>query len=540
MGRAVVAGAYVLSRTSALLPARLALSVVAVLSVCGIYALWTGRSPLSLLSRAPPEFRLHYDREREEAAARNPGEYRVHVDPRVRYTLRTNSKLASVDAVVNTDKVGIRVRTGPPPLPQARTIVILGDSVAFGAGMDDDACIAQRLEDELAAARGIDGPRDIICRTVAVPGWNWSNEFSFLEDHFDLLRPWIVLYFPISNDLADTDDVLETGHRRVAVDTAQPDPLLQVSLGRTQQLVKSYWPKVQKGFLELTYSEIGPVVLNADLGGESTRRYDSMAKGIAGLARDLDRRGVRFAMFDYEETEFTHALARRISRLEPQLPRIPLLDKVMPQDRLPTDPHPNATVNRVLAHWIAQELIENLHWVDGRLPADVLPKAYLERRGVRHGSEEESALARRERAEQRALLRDVIDPGHGHGIQQIYGGLSPAATVGARLLAALPRQNGFLEVELAPLADHTNLYPMKIEVEVDGSIVGEIVVGEGGSDASIRARFSLDLPVATRADGVTDDTFDVRLVPERFAVIEELGGSELASCRLVRLARLER
>jgi hypothetical protein len=530
----------VLSRTSVLLLARLALSLVAVLSICGVYALVTGRSPLSGLARTPPEFRLHFDREREEAAARNPGEYRVHVDPRVRYTLRTNSKLAFVDAAVNTDALGIRVRAGPPPLPQARTIVILGDSVAFGTGMTDDACIAQRLEDELAAARGITGPRDVVCRTVAVPGWNWTNEFSFLEDHFDRLRPWIVLYFPISNDLTDTDDVLETGHRRVAVDVTQPDPLLPVSLGRTQQLLSSYWPRVQKGLLELTDREIGPVVLNVDLGGESTRRYDAMAKGIAQLARDLERRGVRFASFDLEESGFTHALARRLARMEPQFPRIPLLDKVTTQDRLPTDPHPNDTVNRVLAHWIAQELVLNLHWVDGRLPADVVPQAYLGRRGARHGSEEESALADQARAGERAYLRDVIDPSRGHGVQQVYGGLSPAATVGARLLAALPRRRGFLEVELAPLEGRTNLYPMKIEVEVDGGRVGEIVIGDGRSDAPVLARFRLDLPVSTRADGVSDDTFDVRLVPERFAVVEELGGFELASCRLVRLARLDR
>jgi hypothetical protein len=66
------------------------------------------------------------------------------------------------------------------------------------------------------------------------------------------------------------------------------------------------------------------------------------------------------------------------------------------------------------------------------------------------------------------------------------------------------------------------------------------VIGDGRSDAPVLARFSLELPVSTRADGVSDDTFDVRLVPERFAVVEELGGFELASCRLVRLARLDR
>ena len=527
-------------RSASALLARLALSVVAVLLVCGVYTLWTGRSPRSWFSRAPPEFRLHFDREREEAAARNPGEYRVHVDPRVRYTLRANSQLTTVDAAVNTDGLGIRVRAGPPPRPEARTIVLLGDSVAFGTGVTDDACIAQRLEDELAAARGIDGPRDLICRTVALPGWNWSNEIGFLEDHFDLLRPSIVLWFPIGNDLTDTEDVLETGHRRIAVDVTQPDPLLPVSLGRTQLLLTSFWPKVQKGLLELTVNDIGPVVLNTDLGGESTRRYDAMAKAVAALARDLGRRGVRFASFDLEESGFARALARRLARMEPQFPRFPLLDKMTTEDRLPTDPHPNAAVNRVLAHWIAQELVENLHWVDGRLPADVVPPAYLGRRGVRRGSDEVDALSSRDRAAERAFLRDVIDPRRGHGIQQIYGGLTPAATVGARLLAALPRRSGFLEVELAPLEERASLYPMKVGVEVDGQAVGEMVLGEGQSSAPVSARFRLDLPVATRADGVSDDTFDVRLVPERFAVIEEQGGSELASCRLVRLARVER
>lgn len=103
-----------------------------------------------------------------------------------------------MNATARTTELGLRARAGPPSAESHRTIVVLGDSVVFGTGVADEECIAQRLEDELAAARGDDGARDVICTTAAVPGWNWRNAIGFLESRFDQLRPFVVAAVELS------------------------------------------------------------------------------------------------------------------------------------------------------------------------------------------------------------------------------------------------------------------------------------------------------------------------------------------------------
>src|SRR5262245_39823401 len=161
----------------------LVLSTCVLLMFCGAFALVTGRSPLAWLRAEPPELRLHFEQERTAAAASNAGEFRVDADPRVGYTLRANAELRTILAPYETDAIGLRRRVGPPPAPQARTLALVGDSVAFGFGLQESECLAPRLEDALAAACGdVDGARDLVCRTVAVPGWNARNACAFLLD----------------------------------------------------------------------------------------------------------------------------------------------------------------------------------------------------------------------------------------------------------------------------------------------------------------------------------------------------------------------
>jgi hypothetical protein len=518
--------------------------LLAIVFFAGVYTLVTGRSPRRWLLREPAAFRIHYDEELAEALSRESGapvptgRFRSHPDPRVRYTFPPNVGQTWAGAMVRTDELGLRVRTGPPPAPGARTIVLLGDSVAFGTGVGDDATPAQRLEDELAAARGDDGSRDVICRTVAIPGWNWRNEVAFLEDHFEALEPSIVLCMPLGNDLSDTEQASGAGIRQAALDVSSSDPLLQVSLGRTQQCLVGCWMKVQRGELELTEAQIGPLVLDSDLGGESSRRLDAMADGLVGLAQRLAAHDVRFALVPLEEDEFFRSLQRRLLRLAPELPWIPLVTELRPEDRLENDPHPDAQTDRVLARWIAESLVDELHWVDGKLPPSSLPLEWAGRRAPRRTLAELDTMAATDRERLRDRLVDAIVPELGHGVQQVYGGLSPAGTVGPRLLAALPRTGGHLELELAPLPSCPTLYPLDVVVTVDGEPVGTLTVG---GDAGSITRASLELPPPQPVHDACDPPFtiDVKLWPERYGTTSELGGLELGSCRLVRLARVD-
>src|SRR4029453_18065282 len=96
------------------------------------------------------------DAERRRAAANNPGPYAVHKDPLVGYVLRGDAEFEVFGGSVHTDALGLRRRTGPRHDVKPLRIVVVGDSVAFGYGLDDDQALAQRLEDLLAGLQPAD------------------------------------------------------------------------------------------------------------------------------------------------------------------------------------------------------------------------------------------------------------------------------------------------------------------------------------------------------------------------------------------------
>jgi lysophospholipase L1-like esterase len=514
----------------------LLLPLLLVLVLAGAFTLVTGRAPQSLVRPPLAPMRVNFDEERNKVAASMAGKFRGDVDPRVGYTLRAGTELDTLGVPFHTDELGLRARTAPPPADGARRIAVVGDSVAFGVGVTDAECFAQQLEDALAVATGDPGAHRVVCRDVAIEGWNWRNEIAFLRDHLDELRPDIVLLMPIGNDLSNTEGIWETGHHRLVPDLESGDPWLYVNLNQRAQWLLSLQKRVEHGELSLGPAELGATVLNDDLGGESTRRHDAMADGIAALASDLAAHGIRFAVLLYEPHPFVLAVVRRLARTATGVPVIPLLDEVRPGDRLATDPHPNAKTDRVIARWTAQTLVDELHWIDASAPVPEADADYAARRAPRRSLLELDAFSAASRDAARSELVAAIEPPCGRGINQIYGGISPSSVMGARALVALPREGSGVEVVIEPLPGRPDLLPLRVTIEADGVVVGALAL-PSGSASPVSATIALALPSAARPDGARIDTVDLRLVPDRFVTIRELGGFDLASCRVLRIAR---
>ena len=501
----------------------------------GVYTIATGRSPRHWFVRAPGAAWTRFDQERDRAAAALPGPYRPHVDPRVGYVMRRETTVPNGRVTATTDALGMRRRSGPPAAANARRFVLLGDSVAFGTGVGDSECLAQQIEDAIAIATGDDGERDLVCVTAAMPGWNWRNAFAFLRDHLDELRPDAVLFLPIGNDLSDGEIADPAGHRMATRDLDNGRPLLTANLNRLQQTILALVPAVERGALELTEEQLGPTALNADLGGESARRYDAMAAGIVALEGELAARGVAFALLQYEAIDFTRALMRRLERAGAKAPWIPLLEEVRAEDTLGDDSHANAATLMALGRWTAAALQE-LRWFEAPHAVPDAGAAWATRRAPPPpvGAALE-ALAAADRAAMRALLRDVIEPARGEGLHQVYGGLSPLHLVGPELLVALPRRAGEIEVVLEPIAGRPDLLPLRLELLVEEQRVGELLL-PADSTGPTRARFRFAPGGAPRVDGAATETMDVSLRPEGVVAVREKGGFEIGACRLIRLA----
>lgn len=515
---------------------RWARGLLAVAAGLGALLLLEGGSSLlrgrSLVRRAPvppadaparPDdvARVQRDEERFAAAASNPGVYRVHADPLVGYVLKADSELEVARGRVRSDALGLRRRSGPAPAPDPVRVAVVGDSVAFGFGLDDEACLAQQLEDVLAQVRG-DAPRPgVMCRTVAIPGWNHRNQVAFLLDHLDALDPDWIVYLPIVNDVRNTDGVWETGHRRQALDPAQADPWLTLVAEADSPFLRRLARRVARGEAGGDPEHAGRPLLTSDVLPESRRRYDDL---VASVLR-LEALPAPLLMVTFTEHELVWVLRDRLARAGVPVPVVACLTETRAEDRLDWDPHPNAETVRAMAIWVAGALLDAGLDAGAGHALPPVPARLVDRRAPPRSDAEASARAESLRALTRDALRPAFDVTTLEGVFQLVGGVNTDGSVGTRMLVGLRRAGPTLDVELAPIAGRPDLYPLAVSVLADGEPVGEVVVAGSG-----RAAASFALPPSG------EPVLEVTLVPERWVVVDARGTSQLAAFEPVRIA----
>ncbi|HZM00970.1 MAG TPA: hypothetical protein VFD43_12040, partial [Planctomycetota bacterium] len=460
----------------------------------GLSSLVLGRSLLrrvpglaGLLPEVAPLAWLPIDEsQRALAGASNPGLYRLDADPLVGYTLRADAELTIGNGRIRSDALGLRSRPSPAEPKGALRIAVVGASIPFGHGLDDDETIAHRLEQILTEARGPEA-RPIVCRTVAMGRWSACNASQFLLDHWIELAPDIVLYMPFINDLSDTDRVDETGQRRSAPDPTARDPWLCVGSENLMRLRARFIDASERGVIRLAPAETGADALLADLSPESSWRYDRNAACLLALSEALGRRHGRLALLVYTESDHDWHLLSRLQAVAPELAVVPLLRYAPPEFRLPDNYHPHAETARVLALWIAEELLAR-GWVDrgaGR-PLPPTPEAYSDLRARPVSPADVARRSQEAHERDRAALLPAIDLRTGYGFRQVLGGLDESGIVGSRMLVLLAPAGEALELQLAPIEERPDLYPLDVRVEVDGLPIGTVTLtAEGPAVATL-------------------------------------------------------
>jgi hypothetical protein len=436
--------------------------------------------------------------------------YTVHDDPLVGYVLLPDADLTIYEGRVRTDALGLRSRPGPPPPANAQRIVVLGDSVAFGLGVNDDEALASRLEVALALARGPDA-RPVVCRTVAVPSWNHRSAAAFLADHWDELDPDIVLYLPSANDVLDIDSAYPSGLRRVMPDPAARDPWLAVSV--RNRLENEARRRAEGPDATLSFDDLGALAIDADLSPESSHRLDENADSIAALAERLALRDCKLLLVWVTTSHYTWFLSERLARRVPELPVTALLEYTRTEFTLGFDPHFNPATLDVWGRWLAEDLLER-GWVSrsaGGAPAPA-PQAYAELRFRMPPRADWASFAERARGRWRERLLREVDWRSGRGLLQVFGGCNLDGSARSRVLVLLGPGGGVLELELAPLTRRPDLYPLAVDVELDGLHAGRVVVPPDGPVV-------VRLPLPAGVDRL--QPHELRLSPERWVVLGE-------------------
>lgn len=470
------------------------------------------------------------------------GPYVRHVDPRVGYVLAPSTSFALLESTVTTDAHGMRRRAGGAPPDDARVVLVVGDSVAFGFGVDDDECLAHALETLLddPAVRGADGRR-VVCRTVAVPSWNHASPLAYLRHEIERLAPDVVLYLPVHNDLADTSGVTSLGTRREEPVVTSPTPLVEVALGRAGDLERA--ARAQAGLRgePLDDDELGVDALESDVAATSRRRYAAAVDSIVALRDLAARHGARFALLMTGAADFGRLVrARLVERggdvAELAAGAIPLLQSTVARFTLGYDPHPNAATLAVWAGWIGRDLAAR-GWVDARDDASwpEVPDDYARHRRVVAPDEALVAGAAAHRSSTAAAFATEIDFATGRGVRQVLGGINANgyARTGLRVAVARPEGDATLLVLAAPLRGRHDLYPLDVDVLWRGEPVGTFTIPPDDV-----GRFRLDLP--PRSPGPLERVAEVELRPRDWVVASVDARRLVASFLPLRIAVVPR
>ena len=123
--------------------------------------------------------------------------------PGLRYQLAPNHSSGGIE----TDANGFRVRAGGSSAARYN-ILVVGDSISFGSGVEYQKSYVPRLESRLNQTLG----QSIAVWNAAVPGYNTSQEAAMLDRAAPVAKPNLVLLQFCMNDYLDAPTLTKGGN----------------------------------------------------------------------------------------------------------------------------------------------------------------------------------------------------------------------------------------------------------------------------------------------------------------------------------------
>jgi hypothetical protein len=508
-------------------------TAVALLAAEGAMQLFAGRSFLRGASGVNSPVRLKMlDEERIRAGALTVGPYAADYDPFIATRLKGKFTYKFLDGTANTNERGERVRVGPAETEGGTRVVISGDSVAFGFGVNDDETIAHGVEGALAAAIDNKTPRPIGL-TAACPGWSFANSNRYVLNHAHELRPNIVVYVTSDNDLEDSPAILETGHRVTdwdpAVGVLHPhygiNHYYQLMGLRFQKFGNKYSPSDDR------------YALDTGVTPESKRRYVAMIQQLAETRDRLRAAGSQFAIAVYSQLVFYRRLQQFALERGEKLDFIPLFSGLPVYGQLPGDPHPNARATRAAGIQIASELCAR-GWVPGA-DAKKIPAQEADFKNLFFTLPAAAELERERQEWDKIATQQIgakVDFDDGAGWHQIYAGLAFDGTMGiaANLVLRAPNCSQ-VALRVDRLDASKVLYPLVLTVHINGEPAGEITIEARRAGEIPQIDRTIAIPEARRADPF----FEIALRASNWISQEVEGYTRPASVRFQRIEAMQ-
>jgi hypothetical protein len=261
-----------------------------------------------------------------------------HPDNSIIYTLRPNLDLKFMRARVVTNSCGMRSPERPLAKPAGTyRIALLGDSFAFGWGVQQEASFAQKLEDNLNRIAG--GKRHFEVLNFGVPGYSTFQEVALFEELGLDFNPDAVLVYFVQNDFGM--------------------PFFVRDLDGSGGIFSSM------KFVQLGRKLLDPEALNRQI----TNLGLDPNRALARLASLCEQRGIKTFLTINPRKSWKRDLSQLpAARKNPNVQFIPLRDALLeyitrnniPQEALTLsfDPHPSEIRHTILGALLAPYFIE--------------------------------------------------------------------------------------------------------------------------------------------------------------------------------------
>ncbi len=275
---------------------------------------------------------------------------RLASNPEIGHEHTPNSRARLMGADVSINSLGLRDREFPAAKPAGtRRILMLGDSITFGWGVDQDKTASVVLEQRLKAA----GQSDVQVINSGVGNYNTAMEVAYFRDHGAALVPDVVVLNYFINDGEPTP-----AYRDVPT-LARHAYVYPVAGGAWDDIKRRFlggpdWKEYYSGL----YDDTQP-------GWQKTKA------SIEALAQMCRERGIRLIVANVPELHilapypFTAVSDRVAAVAKAQgLEYLDLLPSVAQEDpsslwvTVP-DPHPNARAQALMGNALADYLLSN-------------------------------------------------------------------------------------------------------------------------------------------------------------------------------------
>lgn len=396
-------------------------------------------------------------------------------NPDMTYILLSNSHFVTLGVPFQTNELGFRDRPIFEKTAGVFRILCVGDSVTFGTGVKNEQTFPNVLEKMIQQVAPTGFTIDVI--NAGISAYNARNIKGLLQHYIDHLKPDVVVYTFVENDLDDSVSV-GPGGRLVSYDpTKSPDePFIADDfpavwlMRREANREKGLFGRIASLFdnpFEVATNSPPPLLVGSH--PETNRRWRLFEKELEEMNSISQSAGAPLLIFSYGMRNHSEPIVIRVGSVcervgVPHATTIPIFDRetYMERHSLGYDPHCNPEGHRQMALrlfcFLSDQGVAPRQIADGMASHSHFDETY------------DPQVA--EELKQRVVnAPQAIDSPEGEGALGLIGGIEMEGKMARYCILRLSGPGNRIEVTLKALLATPN-QPQKISAEVEGVSVG--------------------------------------------------------------------